>query len=365
MLIAMLVILSASDSGQPGLDRLTNELGGIATRHGVPALAVYASHGNAVREAAWGVRKQGDATPVEIADRWHLGSDTKAMTATLAALLVEEGKLAWNTTVGTALAEWQDLDPAFATITLEMLLSHRAGLAANLPDDLRKLMWKPKDPGGQRSNLIHALLRRPPDGKVGEFSYSNAGYMVAGVMLEKVGGDTWESLMRERLFEPLGMRSCGFGPPASPEKVDAPWAHRVRDGKLEPVPPGRGSDNPPAMGPAGTVHCALKDWHAFVDAHARGERGATTRLGLSRAAFEKLHAAIGPTGSYALGWGVTAHPRWPTARALAHDGSNTMFYASVMAIPSENIVVLAAANRGDDEAKAAIKEAMDLLTAAD
>ena len=225
---------------------LTAKLEEVAKRHSLPAIAVYASHKDTVREAAWGVRKLGDATPVTLSDRWHLGSDTKAMTATLAAIFVEQGKLGWDTTVSTALADWTDLDPSFKTITLEMLLSHRAGLAPNVPDDLRKKMARPKNPEGQRQPIVHELLRRPPTGKVGEFAYSNAGYIVAGVMLEKLGGDTWESLMRAKLFAPLEMSSCGFGAPATaPDKVDAPWAHKDKDVQLTPIEPGPRSDNQP------------------------------------------------------------------------------------------------------------------------
>jgi D-alanyl-D-alanine carboxypeptidase len=358
MLSVVLAVALAADASVPP-DALTSQLAAIGARHGLPALAAYASKGDKVQQAAWGVRKLGDVTPVGLHDRWHLGSDTKALTATLAALLVEEGKLAWNTTVATALADWGDLDPAFATITLEMLLTHRAGLAHDVQPDLWKKMWKPKSPDGQRQNVVHTFLQRAPSEKVGEFSYSNAGYMVVGVMLEKLGGDTWEAQLRQRVFAPLGMSSCGFGAPATLDTVDAPWGHRLTDGKLEAVPPGRGSDNPPSFGPAGTVHCSLEDWHKLVKMHVRGERGLPTRLKLSQATFEKLHTAV---GTYAMGWGVTAHPRWPTARALAHDGSNTMFYATVLAIPAEGLVILAATNRGDDEATAAVNEVVEQLT---
>ncbi len=361
MIPLVLVVLGAADLASQQDQALAAKLAGIGEKHGLPALAAFASKGDDTREAVWGVRKLGDATPAGLHDRWHLGSDTKAMTATLAAMFVEQGKLAWDSTVSAVLADWTDLDPAFAKITLEMLLSHRAGLGANVHDDIWKKMWRPKAPEAQRQNAVHEFLRRPPTSTVGDFSYSNAGYMVAGVMLEKLGGASWEELMRDRLFAPLGMTSCGFGSPAGEGKVDAPWAHRDRDGKLEPVPPGRGSDNPPAIGPAGTVHCALTDWHKLAKMHVRGERGLPTKLGISQATFAKLHTAVGPAGTYALGWGVTANPRWPTARALSHDGSNTMFYASVLAVPSEGVVVLVATNRGGDPARLAVNEVVDYV----
>ena len=91
-------------------------------------------------------------------------------------------------------------------------------------------------------------------------------------MIERVTGEAWEDLLRERLFEPLGMTSAGFGAPATPGKVDQPWGHLGEIGELHPVEPGPLADNPPAIGPAATVHASrwptsramrtgTPDWH--------------------------------------------------------------------------------------------------------
>src|SRR5947209_5537965 len=78
----------------------------------------------------------------------------------------------------------------------------------------------------QRYSLLRGLVTRPiaaPRGS--KFIYSNEGYAIAGAMIERVTGRAWEDLMRERIFEPLGMKSAGFGTPASPGEVDQPWGH--------------------------------------------------------------------------------------------------------------------------------------------
>src|SRR5688572_7443904 len=73
----------------------------LRVQHEVPGLAAAAFiNGKVVDATAVGVRKAGDSTPVTVEDRWHIGSCTKAMTATLAAMYVEEGRLRWDTTVG-------------------------------------------------------------------------------------------------------------------------------------------------------------------------------------------------------------------------------------------------------------------------
>ena len=61
-----------------------------------------------------------------------------------------------------------------------------------------------------RYRILRDELKIPPVGPVGEFSYSNLGYMIAGAMAEKVTGKSWETLMEERLFTPLGMAAAGF-----------------------------------------------------------------------------------------------------------------------------------------------------------
>jgi CubicO group peptidase (beta-lactamase class C family) len=339
---------------------LDEKLAAVGQRHRLPgAAALSVVGGRVVAQAAWGVRKLGDPTKVTAQDRWHLGSDGKAMTATLAALLVADGKIAWRSTVGELFRDWKELHPGFAAVTLEQLLGHRGGLAHETPPPIWADLWAAKDPVAGRTRAVRALLARGP-GRVGEYVYANDGYLVAGVMLERAGGKPWEVLLGERLFAPLGMRSCGFGVPATAGTVDAPWAHRDAAGTLEPVAPPRG-DNPPGVGPAGTVHCALGDWARFASEHVRGERGEPTTLALDAAAWRKLHAPLAG-GDYALGWAV-GHAPWANGPVFAHDGSNTMFYASVAAAPARDAVLLFATNRGGDEAERAAHEVIDYLGA--
>ena len=107
--------------------------------------------------------------------------------------------------------------------------------------------------------------------------------------------------MRKRLFQPLGMSTAGFGAMGTPGKVDQPWQHTEVDGKWTPVAPGPLSDNPPAIGPGGTVHMSLGDWAKYAIAHLQGARG-ESRL-LKRETWRKLHTPL-PPGDYAFGWGL-------------------------------------------------------------
>ena len=86
------------------------------------------------------------------------------------------------------------------------------------------------------------------------------------------------------------MNSAGFGMPATKDKTDQPWGHRLKDGKIEAVPPGPGDDNPAAIGPGGTVHCSIEDLARFAAFHVHGERDGD-KLPIKTIVSEVAHAA--------------------------------------------------------------------------
>jgi CubicO group peptidase (beta-lactamase class C family) len=323
----------------------------IRAAHRLPALgaAVFSSDAT-LAIGAVGVRKLGDATRVERADAWHLGSDTKAMTATLLALYVAEGRVAWTTTMARAFPE--PLDPGYRDVTVEQLLWHRGGAPHDVPGDLWAEMWKPGGSRPQRRAAVLGMLQRPPAVTPGsQYLYANAGYMMAGAALEDAVDEDWESLMRRRLFAPLAMASCGFGAPASLGKVDHPWGHVIEEGAPVPRAPGPTADNPPSLGPAGTVHCGLVDWGKFLQLHLRAARGLPTAL-LDAAAIVRLQTP--PAGAdYAAGWG-TASRDWAGGPVLTHSGTNTMFYVTTWIAPKKDRILVAVTNVGGPGAPGAV-----------
>lgn len=121
----------------------------------------------------------------------------------------------------------------------------------------------------------------------GTLLYSNAGYIVAGAMLETVTGVPWETLIQQEVFAPLGMNATGLGAPGSPVTPDQPWGHERQADKWVAIEPGPLADNPAALGPAGTVHSTLGDFARYPSAHLAGARGGTAYL--TKTSFEKLH----------------------------------------------------------------------------
>jgi len=344
-------------------DPVSQMLENIREKHHLPALAAaVVVDGKIVVTKAVGFRKYGGAEKVTADDKFHLGSVTKSMTATVAAMLVEQGKISWTTTIGEAFPDLKsEIHPDYLSVTLEQLLSQRGGAPGDAPGDLWSKAWAANGTAAeQRLDFIKGILARKPEAKPGtKFIYSNQGYTIAGVMLEKAAGKTWEDLLRSMLFEPLGMTTAGFGAPASVGKVDQPWGHTIALlSGVEAVPPGPRADNPLAISPAGAVHCSVGDLAKYAAFHMAGERGESKML--TAESFKKLHTIAAGNDDYALGWMVLKRA-WANGRALMHNGSNTMFYIVVWMAPDKNCAVIVASNIGVDEAFEGCDEAAGKL----
>ena len=311
---------------------------------GLPSLAAALVVGDELRAiGAVGVRKLGDEEPVTVTDKYHLGSCTKTMTATLAAVLVEDGILEWDSTVGEVLGKKvRHLHEGFANVTLEQLLAHVGGLPGTAPPVpwVKAYAAQGKEsPEDQRLAFVRALLSEEPAYPAGSKSvYSNQGYAVAGAMMEVRAGKSWEELMRERLFKPLGMDSAGFREPASGRREpDQPWGHK---GKV-PVAPGPRADNPDAIGPAATVHASIGDWAKFAQFHLLRQPG---RVLKEAASFDRLHQTLEESDAYGVGgWLVHDIERYG-GHCLQMTGSNTMWFALMWILPGQDRAILVTTN---------------------
>jgi CubicO group peptidase (beta-lactamase class C family) len=161
--------------------------------------------------------------------------------------------------------------------------------------------------------------------------------------------------MREKLFNPLKMTSAGFGAPPDRGAARQPRGHKTDGQPVEPT--GLGADNPPAIGPAGTVHCSVEDWAKFVGVHLQGAMGKSTLL--KAETFKKLHTA--PEGSpYAMGW-LPAPAPGGEGIVLNHAGSNTMWYAVAWVLPKQNLAVVVMCNQAGPGEKACEEASQTLI----
>jgi CubicO group peptidase (beta-lactamase class C family) len=333
--------------------RVNKLLAPIREKHGVPGLVGALVVGEkVVAIGADGIRKRGADALMTVNDLIHLGSCTKAMTATLCGLLVDEKKLAWTSTIRDIFpARAKELHPDYQAVTLLQLLNHRAGLPANGP------WWElgqKRSTTDQRRTLLTRMMSKAPDYKPGtKMEYSNVGYALAGLMAEQVTSHPWEMLMRDRIFGPLGMTSAGFGAPGKIGGLDQPWGHHEDAGVFKP----NQGDNAAALGPAGIVHATMSDWAKFGVLHLQAGRGKPKLLKAS--SFKVLHTPP-KGGDYAGGW-IVVERSWGGGFVLNHNGSNTSWYASIWLAPARDFAVLSATNQGGDAAAKATDDAVSAL----
>ena len=319
---------------------------------GVPGVSIAAR--NSDGPLAWGVagvRSSRGTDPIQRDDRFHIGSLTKSMTATLVAKHVEAGELEWDSTIAQIDPELAAQIPERArAVTVRQLLSHRAGLS----DDRHGMgmvmkMWSlPGTIIEQRAEAARLGLNAQGNREPGtEFVYSNMGYVVAGHLLEVITGESWEMLIERELFEPLGLDTAGQGPPGlDPEGGAQPFGHGGSAGAYTPIPQRIGADNPPPLGPAGRVHMSARDLASYAAVHLRGLLGQDSII--DAGSFRILHADPESDG-YALGWGVQG--QGPTERSL-HAGSNTRWFALMMVWPARDIAVVVCMNAVPAEGRA-------------
>lgn len=366
---SMLFLTCCAAQAQTSLDAMLKP---YLARYELPAIAAaVVKNGKIITAGAAGTRRMGAGIPVTIHDRFHLGSDTKAMTSLLAAMLVEEGNLRWNTAMAEVFPELaENMDPGFRKITLEQLLSHTSGIPSDNEEIIRVFedaLTKDGNLDNLRYFVVSQWCRRPLVSEPGtKFAYSNLGYTIAGSVIERVAGKTWDELITERIFIPLKLRTAGLGQQASLGRTDAPLGHYIIDGKAVAMLAGPNGDVPPIIGPAGIAHMSILDFATWAGWHAaEGKRKpylvrpeTLRRLHAPVIAIsEKKDAAPGTPsgGKYAFGWAEIAVD-WASYPLLYHGGSNEMNLAHIWIDTRRDLAIVITTNIGGPKANTALLE---------
>ncbi len=368
----LLAALPASAQSPPAPAPLAGLLTPYLASHDLPALGAAVGRGGVIIAAgAVGTRRAGTRIPVTIDDRFHIGSCTKAFTALLAGILVDEGRIGWDTTIGARFPEFREgMDPGLAAVTLEQLLSHVGGIPADTEESFKLTLsaigQDEANLDDMRAWILQQWRAKPLAHPAGtRFEYANLGLIFAGAMLERAAGSTWEELVTARIFDPLGLKTAGIGPQATVGRVDAPLGHALRpDGTIKPMLGGPDGDVPAVYGPAGAGHLSVLDFAAWAGWHAgAGKRGPALvkpetlrRLHTKVIEMARPDAAPGTptTGAYGHCWGFLTLP-WSRGEVMTHNGSNTMNLAMILVQPARDFAFVITTNRGDTKADAALK----------
>lgn len=313
----------------------------IRADYRLPGLAAFRTRDDDIQKEVVGVRKSDDPTKVERGDKFHLGSLSKAMTATLIGMLVDEGLMDWDTTLADALPDFT-LGEGHRNITIGMVATHHSGISASYGEAFLERLYG-LTPVEGRNLVIRRFLSKEPLATPGQYYYDNTNYIVLGRVLETFANnevETWEDMITTRLFQPLDMQ-CGFGTlESSTTSVDNPWGHAITrgDGPITPVDgPLVKRDNPPALNSAGMVRCDMESYAAFTQLHIDGYNGLPTPLNISSETFQKLHTPYPSAANFTYGAWVYndgSQSPWSNGPTLEFTGTNLVNYASVILAPN-------------------------------
>jgi len=197
----------------------------------VPGLSLAIIKGDDVLlSSGFGFREVGKPEKVDEHTLFSIGSNTKAFTATAIGLLVQEGKLDWDEPVTNYLPSFRLYDPcATQLITIRDLLCHRAGLGTWSGDMLQLSSYSIEE-------IVHRIRYIPPAyGFRAGYGYCNLLYITAGLVILKITGGSWDDFIRERIFEPLGMKNSVTSPLYFNERTNIATPHEEIKGKLQTV----------------------------------------------------------------------------------------------------------------------------------
>lgn len=329
-------------------DHWQHRLSDLAKRHGVPGAQLgilrLTPDGRDERvAAATGVLNLDTGAPARPDALFQIGSISKVWTTTVAMQLVDEGLIDLDAPITGVLPELRlrDADTS-ARLSLRHLLTHTSGLDGDLFTDT----GRGDDALEKYAALLADLPQNHPFGAT--WSYCNSGFSLVGRVIERITGQVWDTAMRERLFEPLGLHRVATLPEEAILHAAAVGHDAAPGMALEPTPTW---SLPRSLGPAGLIATDIDDAMAFARLHlTRGLAADGTRV-LSQESADAMAAhhtdlpdkhTLGD--SWGLGW---IRYLWDGRRVLGHDGSTLGQGAALRLLPEQGLAVAIHANGGN------------------
>lgn len=345
-----MVPAQAHDVAEPDYAREANRIiDGLAATGMTAAVLI---DGKLVYTGAFGHIEEGKPAPVTPDTLFPIASISKAFTTTALAMLVDEGKLAWNDPVRKYIPEFAMYDPWVSEhFTVRDALTHRSGLPLGAGD---LTIWP--DGNATPADVIASLkYLRPTTGFRDGYAYDNLLYIVAGEIVERVSGQSWSGFITDRIFAPIGMSACA----ADMSRIQP--GQRVATGHERAAADTRGTPIDQRMAfsktwnAAGGIWCTSGDmmkWGKFwLDG---GIAADGTRL-ISEAQKNEVWKGVTPVGSgiiaktggstnlqmYALGWQLRDFEGTPM---VTHSGGAPGVTSNFILLPQKNIAIFASSN---------------------
>jgi CubicO group peptidase (beta-lactamase class C family) len=348
--VALFVLVSfARADTAPSIDEIAEK---TLKTFDVPGVAVgVVKEGKLVFAKGYGVRKLGESAPVTPETLFGIASHTKAFTTAALAILVDEGKLKWDDPVVDQLPDFQLHDPYVTReLTIRDLLCHRCGLGLGAGD---LLFFPPSD--FTRAEIVKRLRHvKPASSFRSKYAYNNNMYLVAGQVIEKVSGKSWDDFITERIFKKLGMNASNTSVKKYNPGDNVAYPHAKENDKLVPLPFSPLDNN----APAGAINSSVNDVSKWVIAQLNGGKiddknrlfsaaqakemwtGATI-VPISPAA-DALGASKPNFSEYALGWLVSDYR---SKKLVWHTGGLAGMVTRITLVPEAKVGVIVLTNQ--------------------
>ena len=318
----------------------------------VPGLALaVVKDGQVVVAKGFGVKKLGEAAPVDAKTLFGIASNTKLFTATALGLLVEEGKIEWDAPVVRYLPGFQMWDPYVTReLTIRDLLVHRSGLGLGAGD----LLWWPPSTYDRKEVARRLRFIQPATSFRTAYAYDNVLYLVSGEVIEAVSGKSWEDFVSSRILAKVGMSGTNVRHSAAMGPGNIAATHAEVDGVVRVIKPFE-SDN---TNPAGGINSNAEDMAKWMLVQlARGRLAGGSRL-FSEATWRELTTLVTPMPNedppaplaalrpnfrgYALGLNVRDYRG---RKLLMHTGGLPGYVSRVLMIPEVGVGIAVLTNQ--------------------
>ena len=321
----------------------------------VPAISVTVMNADSILiQEIQGARIIGKLDLATLDDYFHIGSCSKSVLAVMAAKLIEQKELTWQTRFFDVFPELRmHANSAYDDITLEDLFLCKAGIKSFTNAAVEPLPEYDPSITNKRMEFIKYLIAQKPAPKQKnekfQHLYSNASYTMASAMLERVAGDSYEDLVKLMLSDELGI-SVHIGWPNSIGK-NQPWGHQIIKNKVETFPPDHDYKIPYLITPAGDLSMTPKDYAKYTQLHLRGLTGSDNYI--SSDSYRHIH--FGHKG-FSLGVvnGVSSGKRFS-----GFDGSTGTFFSRSIIVPESDYAFTIMMNAGSGSGS---MKAVDWLT---
>lgn len=329
--------IPAADAGRV-LRGLDGEVRAAMQALNVPGAAVgVIQDGRVLVAKGYGVLDVNGMQPVDADTLFAVGSVSKSFTTAVMATLVDEGKLDWDRPVREYLPWFRMYDPvASELLTPRDMVSHRSGLPRY--DFIRMSTYL------ERGELVRRIRYLPPNKTFRDaYQYNNLMFVTAGYLSGELTGSTWESLVQQRIFAPLGMSRSNTSVQDSMRQANHARPHTLDNGKLATT---RFYDYQRfGVGPNGAVNSTVNDMLKYLRMYL-DEGRANDRQVISAGQVKELFKPVvvaGPDSTYALAWSIEQRHG---ERTVSHGGSITGFTAEAILLPEKKIGIVVLNNLG-------------------